>query len=169
MTTERVLEKPGIGELYLQHADTATRLAYLLTGDQALAEDLMQDAFVKVAGRLAHVRDPQAFEPYLRKTIVNLSRSHFRRRQVERKYLERMRASNATAVTHLERPVEERDELWSRLMTLSPRQRAALVLRFYEDLSEAEVAHVLKCAPGTVKSLVSRGLEKLRVEIRGEQ
>src|ERR687887_372587 len=78
-----------LGELYLRHADGAVRLAYLLTGDMALAEDLVQDAFVRLAGRLVHLRDPGAFDAYLRKTVVNLSRSHFRRRRVERAYVER--------------------------------------------------------------------------------
>src|SRR5213080_2978600 len=78
-----------LGELYLRHADAAVRLAYLLTGDRALAEDLVQDAFVRLAGRLVHLRDPGAFDAYLRQTVVNLSRSHFRRKKVERAYLER--------------------------------------------------------------------------------
>ncbi|MFN2594704.1 MAG: RNA polymerase sigma factor [Actinomycetota bacterium] len=169
METRRVPSKVGIGDLYLQHADSAVRFAYLLTGDQAVAEDLMQDAFVKLTGRLAHLRDPDAFDAYLRRTIVNLSRSYFRHKRVERTYLDRLRNSTASNVSHPDTSVEDRDELWLRLMTVSPRQRTALVLRFYEDLSEAEVAHILKCAPGTVKSLVSRGLEKLRIEMRGEQ
>src|SRR6058998_3162610 len=78
-----------LGELYLRHAHDAVRLAYLLTGDRALAEDLVQDAFVRLAGRLVHLRDPCAFDAYLRRTVVNLSRSHFRRKKVERAYLQR--------------------------------------------------------------------------------
>src|SRR6266566_9470783 len=68
-----------LGTLYGRHAPGAVRLAYLLTGDPALAEDLVQDAFVKLAGRLAHLRDPEAFDAYLRRTVVNLANSHFRR------------------------------------------------------------------------------------------
>jgi DNA-directed RNA polymerase specialized sigma24 family protein len=75
--------------MYLAHADNAIKLAYLLTGDRALAEDLVQDAFVKMAGRLRHLRDPGAFEAYLRRTVVNLSRMHYRHAGVERAYLER--------------------------------------------------------------------------------
>src|SRR5438105_4353777 len=78
-----------LGELYVRHADDAVRLAYLLTGDRALAEDLVQDAFVRLAGRLVHLRDPDAFDAYLRRTVVNLSNSYFRRKKVERAYLER--------------------------------------------------------------------------------
>src|SRR5437763_10570377 len=85
-----------LGELYLLHADAAVRLGYLLTGDRALAEDLVQDAFVRLAGRLVHLRDPGAFDAYLRRTVVNLSRSHFRRKKVERAYLERARGALGT-------------------------------------------------------------------------
>jgi RNA polymerase sigma-70 factor (sigma-E family) len=159
-----------IGELYLRHADAAVRLAYLLTGDREMAEDLVQDAFVKAAGRLAHLRNPDAFDAYLRTTIVNLSRSHFRRKRVERLYLERAqgfeRPENRSSPG---RSVEDQDQLWQALSRLNQRQRAAIVLRFYEDLPEGEVAKILQCAPGTVKSLVSRGLEKLRGEIEGEE
>ena len=161
---------PGrLGELYLQHADGAIRLAYLLTGDMALAEDLVQDAFVKLAGRLVHLRDPGAFDAYLRRTIVNLSNSHFRRRRVERGYLQRTRGDLEAhaVVTGGERAVEDRDEVWTALRRVSSRQLAALVLRFYEDLSERQIADVMNCRPGTVKSLVSRGLEQLRHEIPG--
>src|SRR3954447_9659168 len=84
-------ETNRLGVLYLRHADGAVRLAYLLTGDMTLAEDVVQDAFVRLAGRLVHLRDPGAFEAYLRRTVVNLSRSHFRRRYVERAYLQRAR------------------------------------------------------------------------------
>src|SRR5919197_1909539 len=86
-------ETGRLGELYLRHADSAVRLAYLLTRDHALAEDLVQDAFVKLAGRLVHLRDPAAFDAYLRKTVVNLSHSYFRRKKVERAYLERTRGA----------------------------------------------------------------------------
>lgn len=158
-----------IAQLYATHADAAIRLAFLLTGDAALAEDLVQDAFVRLAGRLAHLRDPSAFNGYLRRTVVNLARSHFRRRRVERGYLERARADAARASTLApDASVENRDELWAALGHLSTRQRAAVVLRFYEDMSEADVADVLSCAPGTVKSLVARGLERLRAEIGDE-
>ncbi|SRR6266567_3785688 len=162
-------EESRLGELYLRHADAAVRLAYLLTGDRALAEDLVQDAFVRLAGRLVHLRDPGAFDAYLRRTVVNLSHSYFRRKRVERMYLKRAQATfDPDAGRWSDRPVEDREELWRALRGLSERQRAAIVLRFYEDLSEAQVAEILNARPGTVKSLVSRGLETLRNEIRGE-
>src|SRR5438552_12969086 len=88
-----VADSGRIGELYLRHADAAVRLAYLLTGDRALAEDLVQDAFVRLAGRLVHLRDPGAFDAYLRKTVVNLSHSYLRRKRVEGMYLKRAQAT----------------------------------------------------------------------------
>ena len=78
-----------LGDAYVRSAPGGIRLAYLLTGDRAVAEDLVQEAFVRFVGRLRFLRDPDAFEPYLRRTIVNLSKNHFRRRAVERAYLER--------------------------------------------------------------------------------
>jgi RNA polymerase sigma factor (sigma-70 family) len=85
------IEGSLLEELYLRHATEAVRLAYLLTGDHALAEDIVHDAFVRVTGRLLHLRDPGAFPGYLRRSVVNLVRSHGRRKQVERRYLERSR------------------------------------------------------------------------------
>src|SRR5688500_9280891 len=75
--------------LYARHAPDAARLAYLLTGDRALAEDIVQDAFVKMFGRFRDLRHPDAFGAYLRKTVVNLTRSYFRRRGLEHTFLEK--------------------------------------------------------------------------------
>src|ERR687887_898790 len=86
-------ETGRLGDLYLRHADEAVRLAYLLTGDRHLAEDLVQDTFVKLAGRLVHLRDPGAFHAYLRRTVVNLTNSHYRRKRLERAYLRRERGA----------------------------------------------------------------------------
>jgi RNA polymerase sigma-70 factor (sigma-E family) len=148
--------------LYRAHAAEALRLGYLLTGDRSLAEDLVQDAFVKVLGRFHDLRNHDAFWWYLRRTIVNLSTSHFRRRRVERAWLARQRLEESMPSAH---DLGERDRLRTALMTLRPEQRAAIVLRFYEDLSEADTAEALGMPVGTVKSTVSRGLERLRHEL----
>jgi RNA polymerase sigma-70 factor (sigma-E family) len=157
-------ETGRLGELYVRHADAAVRLAYLLTGDMALAEDLVQDAFVRLAGRLVHLREPGAFDAYLRRTVVNLANSHFRRRKVERAYLQRAKGSVEVhaAASGGERTIEDRDEVWTALRRVSARQRAALVLRFYEDLSEADTAAALGCSVGTVKSQTAKALARLR-------
>src|SRR5438034_6751232 len=157
-----------LGELYLRHAHDAVRLAFLLTGDRGLAEDIVQDAFVRLAGRLVHLRDPGAFDAYLRRTVLNLSNSHFRRKRVERAYLARARGAIGTQEGRSDPSVEDRDALWRALGRVSKRQRIAIVLRFYEDLSEREVSEIRKCRPGTGKSLVSRGLATLKNEIEGE-
>jgi RNA polymerase sigma-70 factor (sigma-E family) len=154
-------------ELYLRHATEAVRFASLLTGDRALAEDLVQDAFVRVSGRLLHLRDDGAFYGYLRKAIVNLSRTNGRRKQVERRYLERLSSDEGQAAT-LDPDAAEREAMRLALLELPLRQRTAIALRFYEDLSEAQIAEVLRCRPGTVKSLISRGLDALRERVTVE-
>jgi RNA polymerase sigma-70 factor (sigma-E family) len=165
MAPEGALERDRLAELYVAHAPEGIRLAFLLTGDWALAEDLVQDAFTRLVGRLQHLRDPGAFGAYLRRTIVNLATSHFRHRRVERAYLERQ----AAAPSREGSPNEALDEtMHSVLLRLSQRQRAAIVLRFYEDLSDVQAAEILRCSAVTVRSLVSRGMKKLRSELEGE-
>lgn len=153
--------------LYQQHAADAVQLAYLLTGNKHLAEDLAQDAFVRLFGRFQELRNPEAFGAYLRRTIVNLSRDHFRRLQRERSLSRRQRSSDGEEDDRLSR-VDAHDELFQALQTLPPRQRAAVVLRFCESLSEHETAEILETSVGAVNSLVSRGLTTLRKQVRSE-
>jgi RNA polymerase sigma-70 factor (sigma-E family) len=148
-------------ELYRAHAPEALRLAYLLTGDRVLAQDLTQDAFVKLLGHFQDLRNRDAFWWYLRRTIVNLSRSYFRRRQVERGYLGRLRPPEAVAAPD----VGDRERIRRALLKLRPEQRAAVVLRYYEDMTEADTAEILGRPLGTVKSMVSRGIDTLREEL----
>jgi RNA polymerase sigma-70 factor (sigma-E family) len=153
--------------LYEKHSGRAFRLAYLLTGDHDLAEDLVQDAFVKLIGRFADLRNPQSFDVYLRRTIVNLSYGQFRRRRTERAYLARERG-HAERTSDAFPDVERKDELWTQMQRIAPRQRAALVHRYYEDLSEHQAADVLGCSLRTVKSLVRRGIQAMREQQGGE-
>lgn len=154
-----------LGDLYRVHAPEAARLAFLVTGDRALAQDLVHEAFVRLFGRFRDLRNPDAFAAYLRTTVVNLARSHFRRLRVERAHLERERRAPDPSPPE----VGGRQEMWEALQRLPYRQRAAIVLRYYEDLTEAQAADALRCPVGTVKSLVYRGLERLREEMtRGE-
>ena len=159
---KRAAAEGGMEALYRVHAAEALRLGYLLTGDRALAEDLVQDAFVKVLGRFHDLRNRDAFWWYLRRTIVNLSTSHFRRRRVERTWLARQRPEQVAPASD---DLVERERLRAALMRLRPEQRAAIVLRFYEDLSEADTAEALGMPLGTVKSTVSRAIERLRREL----
>lgn len=150
-------------ELFVRSAPAAMRLAYFLTGQRETAEDLVQEAFVRVAGRFRHLRVPDAFDAYLRRTIVNLAMSHRRRQRLERTHLIREGAapSEMTAVPD----AADRDLLWRALRDLPGRQRAAIVLRFYEDLSEREAAAVLGCSSGALNQLVVRGMASLRERI----
>ncbi len=153
-------------ELYTANSQRAGRLAYFLVGDRELAQDLVQEAFLKVFARWGNLRDPHSFAAYLNRTIVNMAHKTHRRRRVERRYLDKQPRLEAVAPT---RDYATADDLWRQLQTLPQRQRTAVVLRYYEDLSEAQTAEVLRCPVGTVKSLVSRGLAQLRAEMtRGE-
>jgi len=156
----------GLAELYVRYAPAGFRLALLLTGDRALAEDIVQDAFVKVVGRFGHLRSGSSFEAYLRRTIVNLTKNTWRRRSVER-------AHQADALPEL-RDVEaadgavvERMMVLRTLRSLPERQRTAIVLRFYEDLPEGDIASIMRCPAGTVRSLISRGVAAMREQIGG--
>src|SRR5205823_8657267 len=110
-------------------------------------EDLVQEAFVRVAGRFRHRRVPDDFGPYLKKTIVNSFTSHLRRRRLERAWLAKQRREPALSPEH---DPTERDELWIAMRYLPERQRAALVLRYYEDLSERDAAEVLGGSTGAL-------------------
>ena len=155
------IEGGVLADLYARHAGEALRLAYLLTGDRSLADDLVQDAFVRVAGRLLHLRDPGGFYAYLRKTIVNLARSHFRHRAVERRFLERQAGPPPIEPED----VSDRERLRRALMALPIGQRTAIVLRYFEDLSEAQTAELMGRHAAAVKSLVSRAMVTLRTTV----
>lgn len=139
-----------VAALFHSHQAPMVRLAHLLTGSNAVAQEIVQDAFLEVHRRWRTLDNPRG---YLRTCVVNRSRSHLRRR-----IRERDRAPEPPGPTH----DPELDETWHALARLRPRQRAALVLRFYEDLTVAEVARTLGCAEGTAKSLIHRGLKQLK-------
>jgi RNA polymerase sigma-70 factor (sigma-E family) len=160
-------QRSARAELYLRHSPAALRLAFLITGDRALADDLVQDAFVRLFGRLQHLRNPDAFGAYLRQTVVNLCRMHFRRQRVERTYLRRERQGLREETDGLD--LDIREDLWQALLRLPERQRIAIVLHFYEDVSEQQASEALKCRPGTYRSLVSRGIAQLRSTLQGDQ
>jgi RNA polymerase sigma-70 factor (sigma-E family) len=137
------------------------RIAYLLVGDHGYAEDLVQVALVRTHRNWHRIERRDAPEAYVRKVLVNLASSHWRRlwHRVERpaEYMPEQVTADPTEHT------DRRDELWSALQTLPPRMRAVLVLRYFEDLPEAQVAVALGCSTGSVKSQASRGLARLRV------
>lgn len=131
------------------------RFAHLLSGDPHTAADLVQEALEKAGLGWRRIRHRDRPEAYLRRSIINAYINRGRRRRRERLVAE------PPELAHHDR--EPRDEtLWRLLGTLPRQQRTVLVLRFYEDLSEVEIARVLGCAVGTVKSNSSRALAKLR-------
>jgi len=145
----------------------ASHLEALLTGDVNVAEDIAHDAFLRAAGRFRHLREPEAFGAYLRRTVVNTCRTRARRTRRERMFLER-----AWRVRRVEpdTSADDRDELMPLIKALPYRQRAALVLRYWDDLSEAQIADILRTSPRAVNALLSRAMASLRSEIgRSEQ
>jgi RNA polymerase sigma-70 factor (sigma-E family) len=136
------------------------RTAYALTGNRADAEDLLQTALAKTYLSWERIRQREAVDGYVRRVMVNTQTSWWRRRKVDEHPMGELpeRASGRDAVSDL----ALHDALWTALSGLPRRQRAMVVLRYYEDLSEAETAAVLGVSVGTVKSATSRALAKLR-------
>lgn len=145
----------GLAALYGQRWAPMVRLATMMVGSQAVAEDLVQDAFVRVHDRWETAREPAA---YLRTAVVNGCRSWLRRKALERRL-------PVPPVRDVAAPSLPDDDLWRRVGRLSPNRRVAIVLRFYEDLSVEQTAAVMGCRPGTVKSLTSRAVAQLREQL----
>ena len=139
--------------LYRRHYMAFVRLAYLTTGSHEAAQDIVQDAFVSASRSWDGVRDP---EPYVRAIVVNGCRSWGRRRTLERRH-----GASAPQSTEL-----GAEELWDALNVLKPRQRMAIVLKFYNDLTNDEIANLMQCRPATVRTAIHRGLRVLRREIK---
>lgn len=137
--------------LYRSHYGRMVVLARLMIGGMAQAEEIVQDAFVQLYRNWTSIEYPLT---YLRIAVVNGCRSYGRRRAVERRHP----VSDQGPVVLDTTAIAVRDAL----QVLTPRQRAAIVLRYYDDLSEREIADALGCQPGTVKSLLSRSMAKLK-------
>jgi RNA polymerase sigma-70 factor (sigma-E family) len=141
-------------EFYAERWPQTVRLAFAIVANAETAEEVAQEGFIRVHERWIELRSPDAF---LRTVVVNLCRSHLRRQRV----VDRHRPDAQRGV--LDAP--ELDETWLAVCRLPFRQRAVLALRYYADLSEAEIAQVLGCRLGTVKSARSRALAALRKEL----
>lgn len=138
-------------DFYRANRQRMIRVAFMMTGSTEAAEDIVQDAFVQLYSRFDGLLDPA---PYLYRTVVNGCRSRHRHSRV----VERLQHLTApSTVTSL-----ETDETWTALVRLPERRRAAVVLRYYADLPLAEIAQVLGCRTGTVKSMLHRALSELR-------
>ena len=147
--------------LYTVHYRSLVRMAAFLTGDRDNAEEVVQDAYVKVHGSWRGLREPDKAEAYLRTAVVNLSRSRLRRRQVAAKHQPEPLLDTASAESTALRAVQ-REAVVHALQQLPRRQREAVVLRYYGDLSEAQTASAMGCSVGAVKSHTSRAMAALR-------
>lgn len=157
------VRRPSLAELYRLHSPGALRLAYVLVGDNDAAQDLVHEAFLRLFGRYRDLRDSDHFEAYLRRTIINLTKNHHRKAANQRAFL--ARSTRQGPSTPDETP---RDQLTQALMRLPERQRAAMALRYLEDLSEQQTADAMDTSVAAVKSLTQRGSAALRKHLRGE-
>jgi RNA polymerase sigma-70 factor (sigma-E family) len=136
------------------------RTAYLLSGNRHTAEDLAQTALEKTAAAWARVRSVEDTDAYVRRILVNTHLSRFRAKRVVEVLQWQDTESSSTDSSQ---QIAQRDELWRALASLPKRQRAVVVLRYWEDLSEAQTAELMGCSVGTVRSQAHKALSKLRV------
>lgn len=156
----------SVTSLYRRHADEAYRLAYLLTHDRQLSQDLVQEAFVKLIGRSPRLQQPERFGGYLYRTVLNLVRGRWRRRSIERRLLMGEHDASVNSSDHAGTVVEA-ESLWQCLSNLPIRQRAVLFFFYYADLTDAQTAEAMDCSVSAVKSLKLRALKQLRTEMGG--
>jgi len=166
VTAGRSLTALDLGELYAAHRLGLVRLAVLLVDDRATAEDVVQDAFAGLATHSSGLRDPDKALAYLRQAVVNRSRSALRRRRTARAYAPQ-RSIEAARPDERAVLADEHREILAALGRLAPRQREVLVLRYWSDLSEGEIAHALGISRGAVKSTASRALDRLETFLEG--
>lgn len=153
--------------LYTENYRSLVRLAATLLDDPGLSEEVVQDAYVKMYRAWSRIREPEAAVGYLRTTVLNLARSRMRRRLVARKHaplpMPDAAPADEGAIDQL-----EHDRVLGALGELPRRQREVMVLRYYEDLSEAQIAQTLGISNGAVKTHASRAMATLRSAIEGE-
>jgi RNA polymerase sigma-70 factor (sigma-E family) len=155
-------------DLYAAHRLGLVRLAVLLVDDLPAAEDVVHDVFAGLLTGGKQLRDPDAALAYLRRAVVNRARSALRRRRTARAYTPPEDASRA-GPDDLALLSEEHREVCAALQTLPTRQREVLVLRYWSDLSETQIAETLGISRGTVKSTASRALGALEKKLEGER
>jgi len=152
----------GFREFVQSRGSALSRTAYLLTGDHQLAEDLVQQALAKTAAHWRRVVEGGNPEGYVRRAMVNERTSRWRRRRYTEVSADAATAKGAAAVADDSETVVRRIALARALATLPARQRAVVVLRYFEDLTEAQTAETLGCSVGTVKSQAHDALARLR-------
>ncbi|NUW35744.1 SigE family RNA polymerase sigma factor [Nonomuraea sp. SMC257] len=165
---DEVSADTAVTGLFVVHRLALVRLAFLLLGDQGTAEDVVQDAFAAVYRRWSTMADRGQVLPYLRTAVVNGCRMVLRRRAIIGRFRGRPEVPfwSAEAAALLG---ETRRQVFLAVRALPRRQREVLVLRFYLDLSEAEIAQVMGVSRGTVKSTASRALKVLAGKLQEER
>ena len=157
---------PDFADVFAAHHREALRIAYLLCGDAHRAEDAVAEAFVKVYRRWSGGGIDNA-RAYIRRAVVNEVNSRFRRLALERREAEK-RSGDDRGMRGYDDRLADADQILAALRDLPARQRTAVVLRYYADMTEAETADVMGVAVGTVKSTVSRALDRMRTSM-GEE
>jgi RNA polymerase sigma-70 factor (sigma-E family) len=157
----------AVTALYAAHYRSLVRLAALLVRDTATAEEVVQDSFVAMHRRWRLLRENDKAEAYLRRSVVNRSRSVLRHRIVVERNAPQP-APDMPSAEHGAIVLLERSAVVAALRTLSPRQREAVVLRYYGDMSEAQVAAVMAISPGAVKTHTARAMAVLRSVLEDE-
>lgn len=151
-----------VASLFRRHYAPMCRLAYVILGDAGAAEEVVMEALVKTFSGWMRIKDLDKSEAYLKRAVVNGCRSKIRRKSIESRaaVVLRSQAQTASAMPEPDRS-DTRREVWQAIRGLPERQRAAVVLFYYEDLPEAEIADILQCSVGTVKSQLFKARAKL--------
>jgi RNA polymerase sigma-70 factor (sigma-E family) len=170
--TQRWDADEAVTQLYAAHYASLVRLAALLVRHSGEAEEIVQDAFVAMHARWHRLREPDKALGYLRRTVVNRARSSQRHHQVADKHVHTQMTDAtraAPSAEHQALDTETRASVMAALDRLPGRQREVLVLRYYSDLSEHEIAETLGISRGAVKSHASRGIRTLRTTLEDQQ
>jgi len=164
VTVRRKLDATAFSEFVAARSASLVRTAYLVLGDYHLAEDLVQESLIKVYAAWPRLHGVAEAEAYARKTMVTTAISWRRRRSFHERPDESLPEVEAGAGSFGD-GLDAQEELWRELSRVPPRQRTTVVLRFCEDLSEAQTAELMGCSVGTVKKQASLALAKLRARM----
>jgi len=172
MAVHAVLDADSaVEQLYAAHWGSLVRLSVLLVRDVGTAEEVVQDAFVAMHGRWSRLREPDKALAYLRQAVVNRSRSTLRHRAVVARHArheDRIAATDGAGADDASLAAARRDAVLEAMRQLPTRQREVIALRYYLDLSEAEIADALGISTGAVKSHASRGAAALRAHLSND-
>ena len=156
-----------VAALFNKHYTPMCRLAFVILGDAALAEEIVMEALLKTFTGWRRIRDHERAEFYLKRAVVNQCRSRIRRKMVEQKAAALMDRGGAISTWDPSQS-DTRRAVWDAVRKLPERQRACVVLRYFEDLPENEIAEVLDCSVGTVKSQLFKARQKLESALGAE-